>query len=96
MELNELIDLFNREHKDYVKITFADQLSNTLISITTAFDGGLYERIFKQVNGNGPYKQLFSFKIFEYKTLDEYYNAMKALYSRNNMDAEIEKIIHEE
>lgn len=96
MELNELIDLFNREHKDYVKITFADQLNNMLISITTAFDGGLYERIFKQVNGNGPYKQLFSFKIFEYKTLDEYYNAMKALYSRNNMDAKVEKIIHEE
>ena len=71
-------------------------LNNELISITTTFDGGLYERIFKQVNGNGPHKQLLSFKIFEYKTLDEYYNAMKALYSRNNMDAKVEKIIHEE
>lgn len=96
MELDELINLFNREHKDYVKITFVDQLNDKLISITTAFDGGLYERIFKRVNGNGPYKQLLSFKIFEYKTLDEYYNAMKALYSRNNMDAKVEKIIHEE
>ncbi len=96
MELDELINLFNREHTDYVKIAFADQLNNELISITTTFDGGLYERIFKQVNGNGPHKQLLSFKIFEYKTLDEYYNAMKDLYSRNNMDAEIKKIIHEE
>ena len=96
MELNELIDLLNREHKDYVKINFTDQLNNELISITTTFDGGLYERIFKQVNGNGPYKQLLSFKIFEYKSLDEYYNAMKDMYSRNNMDAKIEKIIHEE
>lgn len=96
MELNELIDLLNREHKDYVKIIFVDQLYNKDISITTAFDGGLYERIFKQANGNAPYKQLFSFKIFEYKTIDEYYNAMKDLYSRNNMDAEIEKIIHKE
>lgn len=96
MELDELINLFNRERTDYVKIAFADQLNNTLISITTTFDGGLYERIFKQVNGNGPYKQLLSFKIFEYKSLDEYYNAMKDLYSRNKMDAKIEKIIHEE
>lgn len=96
MELDELIDLFNRERKDYVKIIFVDQLNNKLIFITTVFDGGLYERIFKRVNGDGPYKQLFSFKIFEYKSLDEYYNAMKDLYSRNNMDAEIEKIIHEE
>ena len=96
MELNELIDLLNREHKDYVKINFTDQLNNELISITTTFDGGLHERIFKQVNRNGPHKQLLSFKIFEYKTLDEYYNAMKDLYSRNKMDAKIEKIIHEE
>ena len=96
MELNELIDLLNRERTDYIKINFTDQLNNELISITTTFDGGLYERIFKQVNGNGPHKQLLSFKIFEYKTLDEYYNAMKALYSRNNMDAKVEKIIHEE
>ena len=96
MELDELISLFNRERTDYVKIAFADQLNNTLISITTVCDGGLYERIFKQVNGNGPYKQLLSFRIFEYKTLDEYYNAMKDLYSRNKMDAKIEKIIHEE
>lgn len=96
MELDELINLFNRERTDYVKIAFADQLNNTLISITTTFDGGLYERIFKQVNGNGPHKQLLSFKIFEYKTLDEYYNAMKDLYSRNNMDAKIEKITYKE
>ena len=96
MELNELIDLLNRERTDYVKINFTDQLNNELICITTTFDGGLYERIFKQVNGNGPHKQLLSFKIFEYKTLDEYYNAMKALYSRNNMNAKVEKIIHEE
>ena len=96
MELNELIDLLNRERTDYVKINFTDQLNNELIFITTTFDGGLYERIFKQVNGNGPHKQLLSFKIFEYKTLDEYYNAMKALYSRNNMNAKVEKIIHEE
>jgi hypothetical protein len=96
MELDELINLFNRERTDYVKIAFADQLNNTLISITTVCDDGLYERIFKQVNGNGPYKQLLSFRIFEYKTLDEYYNAMKDLYSRNKMDAKIDKIIHEE
>lgn len=96
MELDELINLLNREHKDYVKINFTDQLNNELISITTTFDGGLYERIFKQVNGNGPHKQLLSFKIFEYKTLDEYYNAMKDLYSRNKMGAKIEKIIYEE
>ena len=96
MELDELINLLNRDHKDYVKINFTDQLNNELISITTTFDGGLYERIFKQVNGNGPYKQLLSFKIFEYKTLDEYYNAMKDLYIRNNMDAKVEKITYKE
>ena len=96
MELDELINLFNRERTDYVKINFTDQLNNELISITTTFDGGLYERIFKQTSGSDTYEQLFSFKIFEYKTLDEYYNAMKDLYSRNKMDAKIEKIIHEE
>ena len=45
MELDELINLLNRDHKDYVKINFTDQLNNELISITTTFDGGLYERI---------------------------------------------------
>ena len=102
MELDELINLLNRDHKDYVKINFTDQLNNELISITTTFDGGLYERIFKQVNGSDTYEQLFSFKILGYTSLDKYYNDMKnlhsmrSLYSRNTMNVKVEKITYEE
>jgi hypothetical protein len=101
MEFDELIDLLNRERKDYVKISFVNEHAKQ-ISITTVVDDRLYERIFKQVNGSDTYEQLLSFKIFEYKTLDEYYNDMKnlhsvrSLYSRNTMDVKVEKITYEE
>ena len=101
MELDELINLFNRERTDYVKISFVNEYGKQ-ISITTVVDDRLYERIFKQVNGSDTYEQLFSFKILGYTSLDKYYNDMKnlhsmrSLYSRNTMDVKVEKITYEE
>ena len=101
MELNELIDLLNRERKDYVKISFVNEHGRQ-ISITTVVDDRLYERIFKQSNGSNTYEQLFSFKILGYTSLDKYYNDMKnlhsmrSLYSRNTMNVKVEKITYEE
>ena len=102
MEFDELIDLLNRERKDYVKISFVDESHGKQISITTIVDGGLYERIFKQSNGNDTYEQLFSFKVLGYTSLDKYYDDMKnlhcmrSLYSRNTMGVKVEKITHKE
>jgi hypothetical protein len=101
MEFDELIDLLNRERKDYVKISFVNEHSKQ-ISITTVVDDRLYERIFKQANGSDTYEQLFSFKILGYTSLDKYYNDMKnlhsmrSLYSKNTMDVKVEKITYEE
>ena len=101
MEFDELIDLLNRERKDYVKISFVNEHGKQ-ISITTVVDDRLYERIFKQVNGSDTYEQLFSFKVLGYTSLDKYYNDMKnlhcmrSLYSKNTMDVKVEKITYEE
>ena len=69
MELDELINLLNREHKDYVKINFTDQLNNELISITTTFDGGCMKEYLNKLTAMVHISSCFHLKYLSTKPL---------------------------